>query len=251
MDIASFVLLSQEQALRRRLDVVANNMANSSTVGFRREDPLFHAFVEKGAEAAGPREASNTAFVLDYGTVHDLSPGAFQATANPLDVMIDGPGYLAVEGAGGATHYTRAGALRLLPSGELGTASGEKLLGEGGTPIQIPPDQIGSLAIAQDGTVSTAQGPLGRVSITRFANEGALSPIGSGLFAAGDAAAPEEVPAEATKLRTGGLEGSNVQPIAETTRMIEVLRSYQSSQRMNESMTEMRQRAIERLGRVN
>lgn len=251
MDIASFVLLSQEQALRRRLDVVANNMANSSTVGFRREDPLFHTFVEKGAQSTGPREAASTAYVLDYGTVHDLSPGAFQATSNPLDVMIDGPGYLAVEGAGGVTNYTRAGALKLLPGGELGTASGEKLLGEGGQAIQIPPDQLSSLAIAQDGTVTTAQGPIGRISITRFANEAALSPIGAGLFSAGDAAGAQEVPAAETKLRVGGLESSNVQPIAETTRMIEVLRSYQSSQRMNESLTEMRQRAIERLGRVN
>jgi flagellar basal-body rod protein FlgF len=251
MDIAGYVLLSQEQALRRRLDVVANNMANSSTVGFRREDPIFQTYVEKGATDTGPREAARTAYVLDYGTVHDLSPGTFQPTANRMDVMIDGSGYLAVEGIGGSTNYTRAGSIRILPTGELGTAAGDRLLGEGGQPILVPQEDMATVSIGKDGTVSTRIGPLGRISVTRFQNEGALTPLGSGLFAAGEGAGAEELGAEATHLLIGGVEGSNVQPIAETTRMIEILRSYQTSQRMTDSLTEMRQRAIDRLGRVN
>lgn len=251
MDVAGYVLLSQEQALRRRLDVVANNMANSSTIGFRREDPLFRTYIEKGTAGEGPREAASTSYVLDYGTVHDMSPGAFQSTSNPMDVMIDGPGYLAVTGPNGATHYTRAGSIQILQTGELGMPTGEKLLGEGGQPILVPGEEAHLLSIGQDGTVSTPTAILGRISVTRFANEGALTPIGAGLFTAGEAAGAEELPAETTKFQIGGLEGSNVQAINETTRMIEVLRSYQSSQRMNESLTDMRQRAIERLSRIN
>ena len=91
MDVSSYVLLSHEQALRRRLDIAANNMANANTIGFKREQALFHEYVEQttGAPLA---EAKNTSFVLDYGAIHDTSQGAFQATGNPLDVMIDGPG---------------------------------------------------------------------------------------------------------------------------------------------------------------
>src|SRR6478752_1000961 len=88
MDISSYVLLSQETALRRRLDVAANNMANMSTVGFKREAPVFHEYVETGDAADDP--AKKTSFVLDYGTIHDTRAGAFQATGNALDVMIDG-----------------------------------------------------------------------------------------------------------------------------------------------------------------
>ncbi|HYZ47734.1 MAG TPA: flagellar hook-basal body complex protein, partial [Sphingomonas sp.] len=99
MDISSYVLLSHEQALRRRMDVVANNMANTSTVGFRREQPVFREYVEQSPET--PVETGrNVSFVLDYGAVHDTRAGAFQATGNPLDVMIDGPGYLTIEAPG-------------------------------------------------------------------------------------------------------------------------------------------------------
>ncbi|PNA37491.1 flagellar biosynthesis protein FlgF, partial [Pseudomonas sp. MPR-AND1A] len=80
-------------------------MANISTVGFKREQPVFHDYVEH-ADQAVTEDAKTTAFVLDYGATHDTTAGAFQPTGNPLDVMIDGPGYLAVEAPGGATAYT-------------------------------------------------------------------------------------------------------------------------------------------------
>ena len=128
MDISSYVLLSQEQALRRRMDVVANNLANMNTVGFKREQPVFREYVEDTTSAVKPAE--KTSFVLDYGAVHDASNGAFQPTGNPLDVMIDGPGYLAVQSGDGTTAYTRAGYVKVLESGELATAGGQVILGE-------------------------------------------------------------------------------------------------------------------------
>src|SRR3712207_3773287 len=96
MDIPAYVLLSHEQALRRRLDVIANNMANASTVGFKREQPVFHEYIERSPDAVVDA-AKTTSFVLDYGAVHDTAQGSFQATGNPLDVMIEGPGYFSVE----------------------------------------------------------------------------------------------------------------------------------------------------------
>lgn len=245
MDIPSYVLLSHEQALRRRMDVVANNMANVSTTGFKRELPMFHEMVRQ-SEGAGPAEARKVSFVLDRGAVHDTRAGAFQPTGNPLDLMIDGRGYLSVQLPDGGTAYTRAGSLKLLDDGRLATAAGLPVLGEGGQPVTVPPDAAGRLALLPDGTLAAPEGPVGRLTVTAFTDESVLSPRGDNLF---DAAEPgRELPAAETRLKAGGLEGSNVQPIAETTQMIEVLRAYQTSQRLNADIADLRKRAIDRLG---
>jgi len=246
MDISSYVLLSHEQALQRRLDVTANNMANTSTVGFKREQPVFHEYVEQSGDAAVPT-ARATSYVLDYGAIHDTGMGAFQPTGNPMDVMIEGPGYLNVATPDGGTGYTRAGFVKVLPSGDLATAGGERLLDPAGKPINVPPDQLATLSIASDGSIMGASGPLGRLAVTVFADETSVSPRGDGMMAGsgGRILAATEV-----TLTTGGVEGSNVQPIVETSAMIDILRSYQSSQRMTQAMDDMRKSAIERLGRV-
>lgn len=244
MDVASYVLLSHEQALRRRLDVAANNMANMSTAGFKREDPVFREYVEETGERDAP--VRTTSMVLDQGATHDVTQGAWQVTGNPLDLMIEGEGYFAVEDAAGATAYTRAGHLKVGDDGSLVTANGQKLLGEGGRPIVVPPDQAGALTIGTDGTVGGPGGPLGRIAITRFDDEAGVDPRGDGLFSASGG---RELPAEETRLRSGGVEASNVQPIVETTNMVEILRAYQTSMRMSEALGDLRKSAIDKLGR--
>jgi flagellar basal-body rod protein FlgF len=245
VDISSYVLLSQEQALRRRLDVAANNLANMNTVGFKREAPVFREYVEQTDSAVEP--AKKTSFVLDYGAVHDASAGAFQVTDNPLDVMIDGAGYLSVEAPGGGTAYTRAGYIKVLESGELATAGGQRILGEGGKPITVPPESAGRLSIGGDGTVMGPDGPLGRVTVTVF-DEANVDPRGDGLLSG---TGGRELAAAETKLKSGGVEASNVNAITETTDMVEILRAYQTSQHLSESLSDLRQKAIDRLGRVS
>jgi len=247
MDISSYVLLSQEQALRRRLDVAANNMANMNTAGFKREQPLFHEYVEKSDTGVPATGAKNTSYVLDYGAVHDASAGAFQPTGNPLDLMIDGPGYFAVEAPGGGTAYTRAGYIKVAQDGSLVTAGGQRILGEGGKPISVQPDDMATLADGADGTVSSKTGPLGRIAVTVFDNESSVDPRGDGMFTGQGG---RELAAGLTRLRSGGIEGSNVNPLQETTDMVEILRAYQNSQRMSESMSDMRKKAIEQLGKA-
>ncbi|MFT3976482.1 MAG: flagellar hook-basal body complex protein [Sphingomonas bacterium] len=244
MDIASYVLLSQEQALRRRMDVAANNLANMSTVGFRRERPVFREYVEQTESAVQP--ARQTSFVLDYGAVHDAAPGAFQQTGNPLDVMIEGDGYLSVQAGDGTVAYTRAGFIKVLENGELAATGGQRILGEGGKPIVVPPEEVARLSIAPDGTVSGANGPIGRLAVTVF-DEANVDPRGDGLM---NATGGRELAAAETRLRSGGVEGSNVNAITETTDMIAILRAYQTSQNISQSMSDMRKQAIDRLGRV-
>ncbi len=244
MDISSYVLLSHEQALRRRLDVSANNMANISTAGFKREQPVFREFVEKAGDSDAPLKS--TSMVLDYGAVHDQSAGAFLATDNPTDVMIDGPGYLAVQTPEGGTAYTRAGYLKVGEDGVLRAAGGLALLGEGGRPISVPTEQAGQVSIARDGTVSAGDNQVGRVAVTVFDDERMVDPRGDGTFAG---TGGRELGAEETKLRTGGVEGSNVQAIVETTNMVEILRAYQTSMKMSEALGDLRKSAIDKLGR--
>lgn len=247
MDISSYVLLSHEQALRRRLDVAANNMANMSTAGFKREQPVFREYVER-SENALVDAARTTSFVLDHGAVHDVAQGSFQLTGNPLDVMIDGSGYIAVEGGEGTTAFTRAGYVKVLESGDLATAGGQRILGEGGRPINVPPEQAQGIRVDSDGTVMGRDGPLGRIAVTVFDDERSVDPRGDGLFTGQGG---RELAAAETRLRSGGIEASNVQPIVETTNMVEILRAYQTSMAMSNSLNEMRKSAIERLGRVS
>ncbi|AXK44141.1 flagellar hook basal-body protein (plasmid) [Erythrobacter aureus] len=246
MDNSGFVLLSHSQALRRRMDVVANNMANLSTVGFKAERPVFHEFVER-ADSALVDDAKETSFVLDFRAIHDMSDGAFQPTGNPLDVMIEGPGYLGVELPNGDTAYTRAGFVHVLENGDLATPGGQPLLDEAGQRINVPPEQSAQLSIAADGSVMAGEDVVGRLAVTVFDDETNLTPRGDNTYAG---ALGRVLGAEETKLRSGGVEGSNVQAIRETTNMIEIQRAYQTGINMTESVGEMRKRAIDRLGRV-
>lgn len=243
MDISAYVLLSHEQALRRRMDVVANNLANVTTTGFKREQPVFHETVRQApSEESAARQ---TSFVLDYGAVHDTAEGAFSATGNPLDIAIEGSGYLSVQLPDGGAAFTRAGKLALLEDGRLAAANGYPLLGDNGQPITVPREAQASLRIAADGSVEGPDGPLGRIGVTRFEDERTVRVRGDGLV---EGEGGTLLPAAATRLRSGGLESSNVQPITETTAMVQILRAYQSSQRMGEALNDLRKSAIQRLG---
>lgn len=246
MDVSSFVLLSHEQALRRQLDITANNMANTSTVGYKREQALFHEYVETVKDAP-VQDARKTSFVLDYGSVHDASQGAFQSTGNALDVMIDGPGYLNVETPEGGVAYTRAGFVKISSTGELETSGGQRLLNPEGQPIVIPTELKNQVSITEDGTVMAGDGPVGRLAVTDFTDENMLEPRGDGMLTGTNGRMLE---AAQTRLKTGGVEASNVEPITETTHMVEILRSYQTSQRLSADLNDMRKRAIDRLSRV-
>ena len=204
---------------------------------------MFHEVLKRSD--SGEPAARSISFVLDHGAVHDLAEGAFTPTGNPLDIAVEGAGYLSVLTADGTTAFTRAGSLQVLADGRLGTGGGLAVLGDNGQPISVPEEAQGRLRIARDGTVEGPGGMLGRIAVTRFDNEAVLSPRGDGLVT-GDGGTP--LTANETRLRSGGLEASNVQPVTETTAMIEILRAYQSSQRMGEALNDLRKSAIQRLG---
>jgi flagellar basal-body rod protein FlgF len=243
VDIGTLALLGRGLALRRQVDVIANNIANASTTGFRREATVFGSYIGDMREApeAGDRATYQT---LDYGTVQDISDGPFQSTGNPLDIAIQGPGYFAVSLPEGIS-YTRDGALRVGADGFVELANG-RVLDDGGKPIQIPEGEAGQLRVTSDGSLVGSGLPIARLAIM-VGDEARADPRGSGLVNLPDA---RLLPASQTRLRVGGLEGSNVQAVVESTRLIEATRSYQNTQRMAEDINDLRRSAIGRLGRV-
>jgi len=242
--------LSRQVALQRELDVVANNVANINTTGFKADGMVFEEFLSPVARGADTRNL--VSFVHDRATWHNLSQGSVERTGNPLDVALQGKGFLVVQTPGGE-RYTRNGALQINAAGELVTASGMRVMGDNG-PIQFQPTDR-DISIAQDGTISVKEGiqtqtssQRGKLRIVSFARPQQLEKSGDNTFmaAAGNAAQPDPQ----TRLLQGAVEKSNVHGVAEITRMIEVTRSYTQVAGMIQQQAEMRQSALQKLADV-
>lgn len=246
MENSIYIGLSRQVALRNQMDLIANNVANMSTPGYRAQNMVFTEFLEKpdGKNDELGRQ-DPLSMVLDYGHYQVTEPGAMQFTGNALDVALNGPGYFGVKTPGGdETFYTRAGNFQVNVAGELVTGRGDAILGEGGGPIIIP-ENSGRIKIAEDGSVSTQDGVVGKLQITEFENEQSLKGRGDGLYATDEAGKP----AENTKAIQGMVEGSNVKPVLEMTRMIDVLRAYQQTQKLLQAEHDRQRTMIQRLSR--
>lgn len=237
MRTTSYVALSRQAALERQMATVANNLANATTSGYRAEHMVFEDLLHR----AGDRRV---AFTQDVGLARDLSPGPIAQTGNPLDLALEGAGYLAFATEDG-TGYGRAGRLEIAPDGRLVDANGRSLLDDGGNAILLAADEK-AISIAGDGTVSGGNGPIARIGVYGFANEQALRRAGDGLFTAEGPA----VPAEGARVVQGALEGSNVQPVLEMTAMLASVRAFEGAQRLLDTEHELERQAIERAVRA-
>lgn len=232
MNNASYVGLSLQMVLKRELDIIANNVANANTTGFQAEDPLFSEYLAK------LDQLDEIAFVQDRATLNDTSPGPIQVTGNPLDVAIIGDGYFVVETTEGF-RYTRAGAFQLNADGQIVTPSGAAVMGEGNSPLFIAPGET-SISIGRDGTISTENGAVGRLEVVNFEHPETLLKVGDTLYSAEETPTPAEQP----QVSQGTIEGSNVRPVVELTRLIEVSRTYQQVQQMIDAEAEIARKAI-------
>lgn len=247
MDGALLVSLSNQMALRRKLDIVANNIANVSTTGFKRESALFEEFtlpVEVTDPISGKLTTENLSYVRDYGTVRDLSEGNLDTTLSPLDIGLDGEGFLVVQTPDGP-RYTRNGHFKLDATGRVVDNAGNALLAQGGSELSVTPGDE-PIQIASDGTFSTRAGVLGRIDVVKFADMQAVKKTGDNLYETSQS--PQ--PAEGTSVRQGMLEKSNVEPIVEMVQMIDVLRSYQQSSEMVQTGEDLVRKAIQKLGEI-
>ena len=239
MENSIFIGLSRQVALQAQMDVVSNNIANMNTPGYRAQNMVFTEYISK---PDGYRKVQEPlAMVLDYGHYQSMDPGPIRVTGNPLDVAIQGKGWMGVQ-TGEGIMYTRAGNFQMTVAGELVTGRGDLVAGEGGATITIP-DDAKEIRIAEDGTVSTDQGPVGKIMVVEFANDQDLEAAGNGLYKT----AAEPQPVADSRVMQGMIEDSNVQPVLEMTRMIDVLRAYQNTQRMLQSEHDRERTMIQRL----
>jgi flagellar basal-body rod protein FlgF len=242
MDNTLLLGLQTQRVLQRRMDVAANNLANVATSGFKADALVLEETGNTEAHAdADPRDIR---FVRDIGLTRDMSQGPISMTGNPLDVAIEGAGFFMVQGPGGAPLYTRDGAFTLTGAGQLVTSDGRAVLNSGGAPIVFDP-QGESPTIGRDGAINVAGVEVGRIGVASFAAPGALSKVGDNLW---DAQGQPTAEFEGVVVQ-GALEGSNVRPVIELTRLIEISRAYQSAAKIVSNADDLRRSAIERLGR--
>ena len=231
MENAGYIALSRQVVLGRQLEVIANNLANTSTPAFKAESMKFDEFLIRADEGAP------LSFVEDGGVKRDWTPGTLRPTGNPLDLAINGDGYFVVNTPDG-DRYTRNGRFALDASGQVVTGNGNMVASDGG-PILVPNEDT-KIIVAADGTVSTETGIIGHLRIVHFDDPQALSAIGGGLYST--EAAPQ--PDSASKITQGMVEDSNVQPIIEMTNLVQVTRDYEAAQRMIEAEHDRQRRAI-------
>lgn len=239
MENTLYITLSRQGALARQMDVVSNNVANMNTSGFKSQRMLFLEYLERP-----DRQGDRMSFVQDYGLQRNIETGPINVTNNELDVALRGDGYFAVETLSG-NRYTRGGSLQLNVNREIVDKNGLPLLDTNNQRVVIPAGVKG-ISIAGDGTVSTEQGRLSQLKVVTFAEEQKMQQLGGGLYDTKQ----EEIAVEQPNVTQGAVEGSNVQGVVEVTQMIEVLRTYQSVQKLIDSEHDRIRGAISRLGRA-
>ncbi|MFT6103726.1 MAG: flagellar basal-body rod protein FlgF [Paracoccaceae bacterium] len=233
-----YVTLPRQMGLFQEMQSVANNIANMSTTGFRKEGMIFSEFVrttesDAGSVSMGTARIRNT----------QLQQGPLTQTGGTFDFAIEGDGFFLVETPNGE-RITRAGIFTPNEGGELVTPDGHRLLDAGGTPIFIP-SEVNSVALASDGTLSADGRPLAQIGLHQPIDPTTLVREAGVLF---DAASGFE-PAEGARLMQGFVEGSNVNPILEIARMIEVQRSYELGKSFRDKEGERITSLIKTLGR--
>lgn len=235
MDRLIYLSMSAAKATMQRQEVLAHNLANASTNGFRAEMAALRAVPVRGDGA------STRVYTLETTVGYDDAPGVVQTTGRPLDVAVAGKSWLAVQALDGTEAYTRAGALEVNAEGTLVDVAGRPVLGDGG-PITVPANA--SVDIANDGSVSARVGNgrpqnVGRIKLVT--SEDKLKRGGDGLFrtASGDPLDPDPN----ARLRSGALEGSNVSAVETMVAMIAAARQFEHQMKMLQNAEQKEQAA--------
>jgi flagellar basal-body rod protein FlgF len=272
MNNALYVAYQGMKARQRALDALANNIANASTTGFK-SDQLFHKSLE-AAEVQTMREEDaakdpvsalnlNTglaqvlpdrdqdpkhgiALGITTGSMSDFSAGSIRQTGNPLDVALNGEGFLVVQTPAGE-RYTRAGSLKIDAAGQLTTNRGDLVVGKGG-PITVPK---GNISIGDDGSISVGEQVVGQLKVVSFESPAkVLRKEGDSLFMAAEGVQPKED--TSTTVIQGSLEGSNVNVMGEMAQMMKTTHQFESLQKsITLMMNDLGRKVSQEIGRLS
>jgi len=226
MDNAGYTTLTRQSGLMREMRMVANNIANAATTGFRQEGMIFSEYVQDVPDGAslsmGNGNVRNTSF----------AQGSLTQTGGQFDFAIEGDGFFLIETPQGE-RLTRAGNFTPNGEGDLVTLDGFRVLDAGGAPIFIPPDAA-DLAVSADGTISTGGTPLGQLGLVKSTDPLAIQREDGVMFRS-DAGVE---PADMARVIQGSVEASNVNSVLQLARMIEVQRAYELGQSFAEAEDE-------------
>lgn len=249
------------EAQDSRMRVIANNLANVGTTGFKKDRANFATLAYQDARVAGQRSSGETAYAtgLNLGTGVSIqstsrivTQGALNVTGNGLDLALDGEGYFQVELPGGKLGYTRAGNFTRSAEGQLVTQQGFVV-----QPAITVPEGAGAITVSPDGTISAviagdaAPAELGQLQVASFANPAGLQAIGDNFLvetaASGAAQLGPGGELGRGNIRQGMLEGSNVNIVEELVDMIECQRAYEINSKMVSAVDEMLRNANQTL----
>lgn len=213
-----YVTLSAQLALQRRMETIANNVANATTAGFRAEEMTF-------AEITSHQDRQPVSYVSRGGARLSLTPGEIEHTGNPFDLAIRGNSFFAVQTPSG-TAYTRDGRLQMLPGGEITELNGNPVLDVSGSPLQVDPNG-GPPAISKDGTIIQSGRQIGAIGLFHIDGDAKLTRA-EGALIVPDAEPQAELDFNANGIVQGFSEKSNVNPVLEMTHLIAVQRTFEA-----------------------
>lgn len=241
MENTTYIALFRLDTQQRAMDVIANNIANANTDGFKAQRILFTDYLSKQHGVDAPTGGSTLSYTQDRATYLDQQDGSLSQTGNPLDMALTGPGFFTVSTAAGP-RLTRSGRFGMLADGRIADAAGNLLLDTGGNPLQLSPSDT-QIRIAGDGTISTENGPVGKLGVVTVDDTNQLMPEGGKLYRATAGTTPVALP----KVTQGVVESSNVQPITELTRMMQTEKEFQFVSQFIESEGQRQQSAIDKI----
>jgi flagellar basal body rod protein FlgG len=242
MDQISVLAAAGMQARMQSLDLVANNLANSSTGGYKTDSEFYTLFA---SEAASEDASGASAVPMIQRQWTDFAQGLLEPTNNPLDFGIAGKGLFVVQGPSGPL-YTRNGNFRFSTEGALVTSEGYPLLQQGGQPFRA--DTAQRLEVSRDGEISQNGKSIGRISIAEFQMPGALNKFGANYFS--NSTGQDPVDATSTQVYQGKIEASNVSASHGAVRIVGLSRQFEMMQKAITLSNDMGKRAIEEVAKV-
>jgi flagellar basal-body rod protein FlgF len=244
MDSGYYAACAGFAAQTQALELVANNLANLGTAGYRGQEATFRSLLAGGGTVAwNPLNAAVNNFGVLGGSRIDRASGSLAATGNPLDLAVAGNGFFVVQSAQGDI-YTRNGSFHATPAGQLVTGQGDAVLGEQG-PIILPQ---GTVAVSSDGTVSVDGAVVAKLRVAEFSPDTSLRAVGNATYAA---PAGSELSAASSSIRQGMLEDSNVSPVEGVVQLISIQRNAEMMQRaLTVFDSQFNQTAVQDLPRV-
>lgn len=228
------------------LDMLANNISNSSAAGFKADREFYGLYISADASAAASANSRTTLPVIERRWT-DFAQGSLTPTSNPLDLALNGEGFFVASSSSGNV-FTRDGNFRLSAQGQLETADGYAIQDSNGNSIQL--DSSKPIEVAPDGTIRQDGQDISQIAVVNFKNPAALAKRGNNYFQA-DLASMPAVPASRTEVQQGKLEAANFQPAESAVRLVTILRQFESLQKAMAIGAEMDRSTVQEVAKVS